>query len=210
MRFIPCLLTALLVTALAPATEAQVLDGQWFKVIAVGNGVGLDPETDEAEKGRVKKTVRYAYLSHNESGGVGYSVQLFNPYDVGGGWDTYTLGNITMLDLDETFVLTGSVSLYHQPVPFEEGTPNVLHIEFNGPVKTRIKKEELKSARITTLGATCSITDEGTTYYGRGKITFIRIPASKLPFDVTTLADPPPVEAGTHTADAKAALPPGQ
>jgi hypothetical protein len=199
------LLTVLIVTALAPASEAQLLDGQWFKVVASGKGVGLDPGTDEAEKGKTKRVVRYALLNHDESGGVSYSVQLFNP-DEAGGWDTYTLSSITMLDLDETFVLFGSVSMYHQPVPTEEGTSELLQIEFNGPVKTRIKKNELKSARISTLGATCSITDEATTYYGRGKVTLTRIPQSKLPDGLGEMAPDGTPVAATSKAAAEGAM----
>jgi hypothetical protein len=201
MRTPAFLLGALLVTSLATPTDAQELDGQWFKVVAVGNGVGVDAETGDTGKFKSKKAVRYARCSFNEGGiGVSYSLQVFNPTEEGA-WVPNTGGSLNMVDDGETFVLNSNINLFHRPVPDEEGAPNLLLISFNGPVKTKFKKKELKSSRISTLGATAEITSETSIYYGKAKVTLTRIPESKLPDGLGEMEmGGAPVVATSHSA----------
>jgi hypothetical protein len=181
MRTASLILITLLIAALSSPADAQQLDGQWFKVVAVGNGVGVDGETGDTGKFKSKKAVRYARCSFNEGGvGISYSLQVFNPTEEGA-WVPNTGGFLNMVDDGETFVINSNITLFHRPLPDEEGAPNLLLISFNGPVKTKFKKKELKSSRISTLGATAEITSETSAYYGKAKVTLTRIPESKLP-----------------------------
>jgi len=181
MRITCFLLAGLLVAAAAPRLEAQALDGQWFKIVTSANGVGVNPDTMQAEKGKTGKLVRYGQFSLSE-GGSGYDVMTWAPTE-SGDWIPAFSGQLTMLDDDETFVVDAQIVVTTQPVPDDEGAPNILQLSFNGPVKIKIKNEELKSAKIKTLGATSVHTNDAFAFFGKGKMTLTRVPVEKLPFN---------------------------
>lgn len=202
------LLAALALAASAPAAPAQLLDGQWFKLVVSCDGSGLPAEATEAVKEKVKPSVHYAFFTLSEGLGIQYDITTYSPVE-GGGWAADAGGFVTMMDPAETFVANGEVVVSRVPLTPLDGAPNIIAIGFNGPAKTKVKNEELVSASIKTLGATSYFTNESHSFIGRGKVTFTRVPLEKLPFEVALLAQAAPQrEAGkTSAAPAQAAVP---
>lgn len=207
MRPVIALLTA--VALAAPAAPAQVLDGQWFKLVVSCEGSGLPAEATEAVSEKVKPSVHYAFFALAEGTGTVYDITTYSPVE-GGGWSADSGGTITMMDPAETFVATGAFVVSRVPLTPLDGAPNIIEVTFNGPVKTKIKNEELVSASIKTLGGTSYFTNEEHSLLGRGKATFTRVPVSKLPFEVMLATSagtqrqpaPAPAEAAAKPAPA--------
>lgn len=185
MRHVLALLTALALAA--PAASAQVLDGQWFKLVVSCEGSGLPGEATAAVSEKVKPSVHYAFFALAEGTGTVYDVTTYSPVE-GGGWAADNGGSVAMMDPDETFVATGTIVVSRVPLSPLDGAPNIIQVSFNGPVKTKIKNEELVSASIKTLGSTCYFTNAEHSLLGRGKATFTRVPVTKLPFEVMLAA----------------------
>jgi hypothetical protein len=212
MRHVTLALLALLPFSATPAASAQVLDGQWFKVVISANGEGLPPEATEAEPDQVKPLVRYAYFALAEGVGISYDVTAWTPVE-GGGWSPDYDGSVTMMDPAETFVSSGSITTSRYPLSLGDGAPNLVQVNFNGPVKTKLDGEELVSASIKSLGATSYFTNDSYAFLGRGKVKLTRVPVDKLPFEVKVQSAPAPrqeapaASAAPATATAPAAAP---
>lgn len=196
------LLTGLLLATAAPKTQAQVLDGEWFKLTASADGTGVGGEPAQDVKGKLKTVVRYArFLLDEGIGSATYTVSIWDPTE-SGEWLPTSGGSLSMLGDQETFCYSGGVTFSAKPLPAIEGAPNIVSIEFNGPVKIKIKNKELKSAKISSLGALAYFTNDDTAFFGRAKLSFTRIPESKLPFvpDMISLSlRPTSPQSGTGT-----------
>lgn len=182
MRIVAGLLVTLSFVLSSSSTAAQVLNGQWFKIVVSAEGVGLEPESMEATKDKVKPVVRYAQFILNEGGEApSYSLVAFAPTELGT-WEEFGSGTVNMLDAAETFV--GSATFFTSTVdlPDDEGGPHLISIEFNATVKTKIKNEELKSSKIKSLGAITEFSNDAFFLAGKGKISMTRVPVEKLPF----------------------------
>ena len=85
MRTVPLILTTLLIATLSSPVDAQELDGQWFKVVAVGNGVGVDAETGDTEKFKTKQLFIKSSAnneSHESPGGDTRKIASPKPRDI--------------------------------------------------------------------------------------------------------------------------------
>lgn len=204
MRVVVALLVTLSIAVSSPATRAQVLHDQWFKVVVSADGSGNNPETNEAEKGKLKPIVRYARFVLDEGGGTpSYTLQAYSPTE-SGLWTLDGNGSVAMLDDAETFAYDASFTTSTLPLPDEEGAPNIVQISFNGSVKSKVKNEELKSAKVKSLGATAYFTNTTFAFYGKAKVTMTRVPVEKLPFEpiVMSVADTGTPEAAPLEAPA--------
>lgn len=206
MRHVTLALLALLPHASTPAASAQVLDGQWFKLVISADGKGLAPEASEAEADKVKPLVRYAFFALAEGSGVTYDVTTWAPLEAGG-WAPDLGGQVTMMDPAETFVSGGTITVSRFSLPLGDGDPNIVSVNFNGPVKAKLDGEALVSASIKSLGATSYFTNDSFIFLGRGKVKLTRVPVDKLPFDVKVQSAPGPQPERAEGEAAPAAAP---
>ena len=195
MRTASILLSALLISTVAPAPKAQLLDGEWFKVTASFAGTGLNNATNEAEAGHIGKITCYAHftlLPLEGAEGPTYSLSV-TAINTDGDWvDASSGGTIEMLDEAETYVQHGEIGFPTKPiVPIVDGAPNIASVEFNGPAKVKGNEAILKSAKITSLGATSYFTNDAFAFYGKAKLTLTRVAPEKLPFEVALLDTEP-------------------
>ena len=188
MRVVVALLVTLSIAVSSPATRAQVLHDQWFKVVVSADGTGNNPDTNEAEKGKLKPIVRYAHFILDEGGGTPtYTLEAYSPTE-SGTWTIDGGGAVAMIDDAETFIYEATFTTSTLPLPDEEGAPDIAQISFNGPVKTKVKNEEIKSSKIKSLGATSYFTNTTFAFFGKAKISMTRVPVEKLPFEPIVMA----------------------
>jgi hypothetical protein len=194
MRTVTLLLSALLLATTAPRLEAQVLDGQWFKMTVSFGGAGVNSATGEAEAGQIKKVVNYVQLNLaplDAESAPTYDVKVVS-ITTDGTWIVSGFsGTVQMLDPQESFVRAAMIGMPTKPLDVVDGSPNVAQVTFNGPVKTKLKADALTSAKITSLGATSYFTNDTFPLYGKAKLTLTRVGAAKLPFELALLASPP-------------------
>lgn len=206
MRPATLLLSVLLFATTAPRVEAQRLDNQWFKLTASLVGTGFNEATNESETGKVAKFVRYVRFDADEVEGplgVTYTLSVYSP-TTDGGWTDGFSGTVGMLDAEETYVFSAEINMPTEPVTVMEDTPNVASVIFNGPCKIKLKGEELKSAKITSVGTLGYFTKEdGFAFHGKATLTLTRVDVEKLPFPVATLTvakpQPEPAKAEPKT-----------
>jgi hypothetical protein len=209
MRPAALLLSVLLVATAAPRLEAQLLDGQWFKMTVSFDGSGVNPETSEAEAGKLKKVVNYVQfnLGALDGGAPSYDlvVESLTTDDT---WvDSGFTGSVQMLDTQETYVQTAQIGMPTKPLVLADGAPNIAQVTFNGPVKSKLKNAELKSAKITALGATSYFTNDNFAFYGKAKVTLTRVDVADLPFVLVLDATKPAPEPKAPPVAAKPAAP---
>jgi hypothetical protein len=191
MRILSGLMVVALLSASAPDTSAQLLDGQWFKASGTATGFGDDGESDKVTRAKVKKVTHYIRLVHDEGiSSFTYQAQIWVEIS-DEAWEFFDSGTIDMFDANETLVATGSLNFYG-PGSLKEGSPSdTFFVRFNGPSRIKLKNEELKSARITALGSTASgNTKDGVPFVGKARVSLSRVPESKLPFDPEELPGP--------------------
>ena len=109
MRIVTGLLVSLALFLSAPATAAQALDGEWFKIKLSADGTGFDTETELAAKDKVKPLVRYAQfvLAEGIGGGPAYSIVGWAPTE-SGEWLVFGGGVLAMIDAAESFAFSAS------------------------------------------------------------------------------------------------------
>jgi hypothetical protein len=191
MRRATLLLSTLLFALAAPAARSQVLDGQWFKLTVSFQGTGGGE--NGAEEGQIKKLVRYAQFSSGlpDGGAPSYQLVIYSP-TTDDGWLPTDEGSVDMLDEAETYARSATIDLHTTPVVPVDGAPNIATVQFNGPVKIKLKNEELKSAKITAFASLAYFTNDSFALYGKARLSLNRVALEDLPFEPAALLAPQP------------------
>lgn len=178
---------ALVLSLLVPAAAAQALEGQWFKVTGVAQGFSsIDGKTKKVKA----KAVHYMFATSGAEGAEGGSYTLFAfARNSEGQWvEVGQLGFLAPIDENEE-IYFGELGFLLPPAVDakggEGGPPFTFEIEFFGKGTLKEKNGELTKAKITSTGVlSVGNLDESSFFLGGGKVTLVRVPESKLPFDV--------------------------
>lgn len=193
MRVVVAWLVTLSLVVSSPAVHAQVLDDQWFKLVLSTRGSGVDSESGLVHKGKLAPLVRYArFVLDGVAPTPNYVLQIYAPTE-SGGWVLENLGLLTMLDVEETYVSDATITTSVAPVADSAVESDVVQLRFNATVKVALDGDELKSAKIRSVGALSYFTDGTRTFYGKARLRMVRVPVGKLPFEPTAVPTDEPV-----------------
>lgn len=198
MRCCRLLTVTLLVVVLSGSLRAQSLHGQWFKATATATGASITGSL-EVSKAKFKKITHYIQLSIDE--GIGshiYGATIWVE-DAEGNWSAYDTGSLVVADDEETFVSDGTLTFYVSESIVDdidlaagEGGLQGFDVDFNATLKVKVKNEEVKSAKLTSVGAVADGSFTGTdTFIGTAKVSMNRVSANKLPFELELMVKSP-------------------